>query len=527
MAALEALDCDLYVSEADPRAAPPPTSPAAPARATPAAPPRANAPPPSPSLPGTPLQSATPGPAAPSVPPRSPDASAGIVPDVPPKGRTPHRRRALLDLFPPLPGEAAAVSPGEAAVASSGEAVVVSPGEAPAPPALPAATPQTGRPSPRSPARSGPADALDAFKTLGAFAPRVDETITYETFYGLNEKPFSLSSDPKFLYHSTAHDRVAQELLSAIRRRDALVVITGESGMGKTMLCRAVMDQLDRRTLTSFVPDPSVSINELLKTILIDFGVITRADAAGGGLARASRADLGTALREFMGSLATLQAFAVVLIDEAQDLSIDALKEIRRLSEGAGQGEERLLQFVLVGQPTLLRLLRRSRVRMFAERASVRCALEPLPADEMVDYVLYRLSIAGTDARIEFEDQAFARLNDYSGGVPRLINLLCDRALTFGRDASASVIDGLMIERAADDLDIRLPLSQASRLARAAMSAAALLALMLAGAGAGVLVFHDRVAQVIVRWQAVPAPPRRPPLPLPAPPVPRPLPPEK
>ena len=360
---------------------------------------------------------------------------------------------------------------------------------------------------------------------LDALAPPLDETFTYEAFYGFREKPFSLSSDPRFFYHSTGHDRVAQELLSAIRNRDGLVIMTGETGMGKTMLCRAVMDQLDRRTLTSFVADPSVSIEEVLKTTLIDFGVIARADVTGGHLARASRRDLSTALREFLASLAPLQAFAVVVIDQAHKLTIDELEEIRTLYEAGGEGEQRLLQVVLVGQPKLLSLLRQSQVRTFAEKASVRCQLEPLAEDEIFGYVLHRLAVAGTNARIDFDDRAVERLHAISAGVPRVINLLCDQALELGQSASASVIDAAMIDRAANDLGIAPPETRLSRLARGAMTVAALVLLMFAGAGAAAFVFQDRLAQVIVRWEAIPAPPRAPALRQPAPLVPRPLPP--
>ena len=387
------------------------------------------------------------------------------------------RRRPLLDLFPSAPGEA---PPSPALAAGQGQPL------------------RSVRPHPRP-------------TILDALAPPIAETLACETFYGLDEKPFSLSSDPKFLYHSTTHDSVAQELLSAIRRRDALVVITGETGVGKTTLCQAVMDQLDHRTLTSFVVDPSVSIEQLLETILIDFGVIARADLASGRLARASRRGLSTALREFLKSLAPLQAFAVVFIDEAQALQIAALEEIRTLSEVGGEGENRLLQIVLVGQPNLLPLLRRPEARQFAQRAAVQCELEPLPADEIVGYVLHRLAVAGTNARIEFDAAAFERLDDFSGGVPRVINLLCDHALKLGHDASAHVIDARMIERAADDLDIDRAASRTSTLARVVMSIAALMVLMCVGAGAGAFVFHDRLAQMVSQWRAIPPPPPPPP----------------
>src|ERR1700676_463396 len=165
---------------------------------------------------------------------------------------------------------------------------------------------------------------------------RTSESPTDEALSGRPEQPFSLSTDPRFLYHSVAHDRAAQAMLDAIRRRDGVVVLTGELGVGKTILCRAVMEQLDRRTFTSLVADPFDGAEDLLKTILIDFGVISRDDVGHGRLARPSLAELSSVLRDFVMSLAPLQAFAVVIIDEAHRLSVELLDQIRAVGELGG-----------------------------------------------------------------------------------------------------------------------------------------------------------------------------------------------
>src|SRR5260370_4509151 len=125
-------------------------------------------------------------------------------------------------------------------------------------------------------------------------------------FYGLHEKPFSLSTDPKFLYHSTAHDHTAQELLSSVGRRDGIVVITGPPGIGKTALCRSVLEELDRHTLTSLLVDPFLSVEDLLQTLLIDFGVLSRDDLA--SRAHPSPHDLRVTLQSSLPSLSSLQA---------------------------------------------------------------------------------------------------------------------------------------------------------------------------------------------------------------------------
>jgi len=348
-------------------------------------------------------------------------------------------------------------------------------------------------------------------------APALTDTATYETFYGLNEQPFGLSSDPKFLYHSVSHDRVAEELLGAIRAREGIVVLTGGIGTGKTTMCYAVIELIDRRTLTSFVLDPFVAVEDLLKTVLVDFGVISRDDLARGRLAQASRADLSITLREFLESLAALQAFTVVIIDEAQNLPIDVLAQICALADVAN--DQQLLQVVLVGQPNLLPLLQRPEFQPF-DRRMVRCKLEPLAEDEIAAYITHRLAVAGSSARVEFSDRAVERVYKLSEGVPRVINLLCDRALILGHLASASLIEWEAIDEAADELGLAQTRSKVGWAARAAMAALALTLLMLVGATAAAWVFRTPLSRAIVQWEQVPQPPAVPALRSPAPLVP-------
>ena len=318
------------------------------------------------------------------------------------------------------------------------------------------------------------------------------------------EQPFSLSSDPRFLYHSVAHDRAAQAMLDAIRRRDGVVVLTGEPGVGKTILCRAVMEQLDRRTLTSLVADPFDSAEDLLKTVLVDFGVISRDDVAHGRLARASLAELSAVVRDFLFSLAPLQAFAVVIIDEAQRLSVELLDQIRAVGE-LGRNE-RLLQLMLVGHPALSSTLAKPELRQLLRRVSARASLGPLASDEIAGYVSHRLGLAGMGPRVEFDDPSIARLYDLSGGVPRTINLLCDRALAMGQAGYASTIDGRMVDSAAAELDLA-PLASRGSLVRVAAIVAVLALLGVLGAAAGAFVFHTDLFALISRWQSTPASP--------------------
>jgi general secretion pathway protein A len=327
---------------------------------------------------------------------------------------------------------------------------------------------------------------------------------TYEMFYGLRERPFSLSTNPKFLYHSSEYDRVAQKMLAAIGQRDPLVVLTGEIGMGKTTLCRALVDQLDRRTLTSVVAEPFASMVELLSQLLLDFGVVSKDEVARGRLANATEEALYAALHDFLVSLAPLQAFAVVVIDEAQNLPAPLLDAIRLMVNALAA--EHLMQIVLVGQPQLLTLIGAPRpaVASVASVASVACTLNGIAADEMSGYVMHRLRMAGDSPRVEFDNEAIERLNGLSGGRPRIVNILCDRALANGFGKSASVIDAELIDGAAEDLDLAPP-SRGGLALGLAGRLGALVLLLLLGAAAGAFAFRGDVSAILAHWKHAPA----------------------
>lgn len=278
-------------------------------------------------------------------------------------------------------------------------------------------------------------------------------SLTYEPFYHLREKPFSLSADPRFLYRSSAHKPAFDQLLVGIRRREGLIVLTGEIGTGKTTLCRAVLQHLDRRTFAAFVADPFVSREDLLKTLLVDFGVISISDLTSGRFTGASRSDLSYLLYEFLDSLVPLQAFAVLFIDEAQNLSLPLLEEVRILSEL--ERREKLLQVVLVGQPELRVNLKLPQMRQVDQRVSVRCELKPLDAEGVAGYVAHRLSFAGdAEHTVEFTTAALAAVYRGSAGVPRLINRICDRALAHAHLVRERQIDTRFVVAALADLDL-------------------------------------------------------------------------
>jgi len=280
-------------------------------------------------------------------------------------------------------------------------------------------------------------------------------SLTYELYYGLKEKPFSLSSDPRFLFQSPTHAPAFEALLNGIRRREGLIVLSGEIGTGKTTLIRSVLQNLDRRTFSAFVPDPFVSREDLLKVLLVDFGVVSLADLKRGTLNGASRPDLSYPLYEFLDSLVPLQAFAVMIVDEAQNLPLPLLEEIRILSDL--EGREKLLQVVLVGQPELRANLKLPQMRQVDQRVSVRCELSPLALGDVAGYVRHRLNVAGDgDCRVEFSEAAIEAVHQRSGGTPRLINLICDRALHRGHAARVDRIEPEFVQQAIRDLGLDL-----------------------------------------------------------------------
>jgi general secretion pathway protein A len=316
----------------------------------------------------------------------------------------------------------------------------------------------------------------------------------YEEFYGFVEKPFSLTPDPKFLYKSQSHGDAYDLLQYAIRRREGFVVITGDIGTGKTTLCRAILEQIDRKTFTALVLNPFLSEEDLLALILQDFGVVSREEIKNGRLAGVTKQQLIETLYDFLLSLLPLQAGAVLIIDEAQNLPPQVLEQIRILSN-LETDKEKLLQVILVGQLDLNGLLRAPVMRQLDQRVSIRHELRPLDRAEVAAYVEHRLTVAGGAASVSFTAKAIDRLHRDSGGIPRLINLLCDRALLAAYTARATEIGPEMLARAAASLDLRRPRTGfvARNLRRAALSAASLVAAAAIGATAAALTSDRRM----------------------------------
>ena len=282
----------------------------------------------------------------------------------------------------------------------------------------------------------------------------------YESYYGFNEKPFSLTPDPKYLYRSESHANAFELLQYAIERREGFVVITGDIGTGKTTLCRALLEKIDRRTFTALLLNPFLSEEDLLRAILQDLGVVSRSGERLPGR-QPSKQELVNTLHDFLMSLVPIGGRAVLIIDEAQNLPLPILEQIRILSNFETD-KEKLLQIFLVGQLNLLPLLRSPELHQLDQRVSIRYQLRPLTNDEVGAYVSHRLAIANGSKGVVFAPAALRLVYDYSAGIPRLINLLCDRALLAGYTAQTMRIDEDLVVMAAEGLDLK-PLARSSR----------------------------------------------------------------
>ena len=277
----------------------------------------------------------------------------------------------------------------------------------------------------------------------------------YEDYYGFVQPPFSLTPDPRFLYRSESHDLALQQVWQAIRRKEGFIVLTGDIGTGKTTLCRTLLEQFDQTTFTALILNPFLSVEELLREVLLSFGVVSKDALKSGRLATASKHELIRTLHDFLLSLVPLHGSAVLIIDEAQHLSPDVLEEIRILSN-LETNDQKLLQIVIVGQLNLLDVLHKAELRQLDQRISIRCSLKALTREEVEAYVTHRLWVARGSTSVSFTPRAFDLVHALSGGVPRMINLLCDRSLMIGCEKQTSRIAEEHVVHAAGQLGLEI-----------------------------------------------------------------------
>jgi general secretion pathway protein A len=269
----------------------------------------------------------------------------------------------------------------------------------------------------------------------------------YNSFFGLTETPFNLTPDPRYLYLSPNHREAIDHLLYGINERKGFILITGGIGAGKTTLCRVLLDRLDEKTKSALILNSFISDMELLKLIVQEFGVDIETDSG----REITKKDYVDALNRFLLTNFSKGGNAVLLIDEAQNLSREVLEQLRMLSNLETE-REKLIQIVLIGQPELNDIIGAPSLRQLNDRILVRYFLKPLGEMDVKGYVEHRLVVAGSHGNINFTGGAYRRLYSRSEGIPRRINSICDRALLIAYTKGAYTVTGTIIEKAANDL---------------------------------------------------------------------------
>jgi general secretion pathway protein A len=264
----------------------------------------------------------------------------------------------------------------------------------------------------------------------------------YERFYQLRERPFALSPDPDYLYPSRVHREALSYLRYGIEGQAGFVVITGEIGSGKTTLLQTLLRGLDRETTVARLVNTMLEPNELLESILIDFGL--EPEPRKPGMLRQ--------LGEFLVNERGAGRLVLLVVDEAQNLTLPALEEVRMLSNLETE-KSKLIQIVLVGQPDLREKLGQPELEQLRQRVTVSYHLGPLDADDTSAYINHRLRRAAISAPLEFPADVSAVVHHRSGGVPRLINVICDAVLLFGYGADRRTIDLALAEEALAELE--------------------------------------------------------------------------
>lgn len=249
----------------------------------------------------------------------------------------------------------------------------------------------------------------------------------YLHYFGFAEEPFNITPNTRFLFPSPKHREALGSLLYGIEQRKGFIVLTGDIGCGKTTICRSLLTSLDReKTRIALILNPQLSDLELLQSINAEFGILSTST---------SKRELLDALNRFLLDQLTQGHNVVLLIDESQRLSPDALEQVRLISNLETESAK-LIQIALVGQPELDDILHLPQLEQLNQRVTVRCHIEPLNADEMGEYITHRLDIAQPKLPVRFHKKALRRIFQHTGGVPRRVNVLCDRCLliTFNRE---------------------------------------------------------------------------------------------
>jgi len=269
----------------------------------------------------------------------------------------------------------------------------------------------------------------------------------YMRFFGLKQEPFSLAPDPRYLYMSKRHREALAHLLYGVGGGGGFVLLSGEIGAGKTTVCRCFLEQIPKRCNVAYIFNPKLTVIELVKSICDEFRIPL--DSQPG--APATVKTYVDALNDFLLRTHAVGQNNVLIIDEAQLLAVDVLEQLRLLTN-LETNEKKLLQIVLIGQPELRTMLEKPELEQLAQRVVARFHLKALSAKETEHYIRHRLSVAGMTRAIPFDRKALQRVFEISRGVPRRINLLCDRAMLGAYAHGRQQIDTEMVEKSAREV---------------------------------------------------------------------------
>jgi len=269
----------------------------------------------------------------------------------------------------------------------------------------------------------------------------------YAHFFGLKQEPFSIAPDPRYLFMSERHREALAHLLYGVRGGGGFVLLSGEIGAGKTTVCRCFLEQIPKRCNVAYIFNPKLTVEELLKTVCDEF----RIPIVHAGPGMPTVKDYVDALNDFLLRTHAVGQNNVLIIDEAQNLSPDVLEQLRLLTN-LETSERKLLQIVLIGQPELRSMLARPELEQLNQRVIARFHLEALSASESEQYIRHRWGVAGAGGPLPFDRRALQRIHRLSRGVPRRINLLCDRALLGAYATGKATIDRRIVDRAAQEV---------------------------------------------------------------------------
>ena len=265
----------------------------------------------------------------------------------------------------------------------------------------------------------------------------------YQSYFGLNEAPFSIAPDPRYLYMSQRHQEALAHLLYGVDGGGGFVLLTGEVGAGKTTVCRCLLEQIPPSCDVAYIFNPKLTVAELLSTICVEFGIVYPPE----NLSIKVYIDC---INAYLLDAHARGRHTVLIIDEAQNLDIVVLEQLRLLTN-LETNQRKLLQIILLGQPELAEMLQLDELRQLAQRIIARYHLGPLTRQEVAAYVRHRLGVAGTQRQL-FSTALLGQLYRLSGGIPRIINVLCDRALLGAYVQNKERVDRATLAQAAREV---------------------------------------------------------------------------